>query len=128
MSDSLSLQRDGAVARVRLNRPELHNAFDAGLIESLNSTLESLGTDVAVRVVVLEGAGASFSAGADLNWMRGMATATEAANRDDALALARLMRTLDELPKPTIARVHGGRRQGDRRARRRRQQIGRAHV
>jgi len=107
MSDSLSLQRDGAVARVRINRPELHNAFDAGLIESLNGTLESLGGDATVRVVVLEGAGASFSAGADLNWMRGMATASEAANRDDALALARLMRTLDELPKPTIARVHG---------------------
>ena len=107
MSDSLSLQRDGAVARVRLNRPELHNAFDAELIESLNGTLDSLGADAAVRVVVLEGAGASFSAGADLNWMRGMAAAGEAANRDDALALARLMRTLDELPKPTIARVHG---------------------
>ena len=107
MSDSLSLQRDGAVARVRLNRPELHNAFDAGLIDSLNGALESLGGDATVRVVVLEGAGASFSAGADLNWMRGMAAASEAANRDDALALARLMRTLDELPKPTIARVHG---------------------
>ena len=58
-------------------------------------------------MVVLEGDGASFSAGADLNWMRGMAAASEADNRDDALALARLMRTLDELPKPTIARVHG---------------------
>jgi len=58
-------------------------------------------------LVVLEGDGPSFSAGADLNWMRGMASASEAENRDDALALARLMRTLDELPKPTIARVHG---------------------
>ena len=58
-------------------------------------------------MVVLEGSGASFSAGADLNWMRGMASASEAENHVDALALARLMRTLDELPKPTIARVHG---------------------
>jgi len=107
MSDSLSLQRDGAVARVRLNRPELHNAFDAGLIESLNSTLESLGTDVAVRVVVLEGAGASFSAGADLNWMRGMASASEADNLADSLRLATLMRTLNFMGKPTIARVNG---------------------
>src|SRR5690606_36607851 len=63
--------------------------------------------DDGVRVVVLEGSGPSFSAGADLNWMRGMAAANEAGNRDDALALARLMRKLDELPKPTIARVHG---------------------
>jgi methylglutaconyl-CoA hydratase len=60
-----------------------------------------------VRVVVLEGSGASFSAGADLHWMRGMASASERDNREDALALARLMRTLDTLPKPTIARVHG---------------------
>ena len=107
MSDPLLQQRDGAVVRLRLNRPELHNAFDAGLISALTSSLDALAKDDSVRVVVLEGAGASFSAGADLNWMRGMAAAGEAENRDDALALARLMRTLDELPKPTIARVHG---------------------
>ena len=107
MSDSLTLHRDGAVARLRLERPEVHNAFDAALIAALTDALVSLGTDPQVRVVVLEGAGASFSAGADLNWMRGMAAASEADNRDDALALARLLRTLDTLPKPTIARVHG---------------------
>ena len=107
MSEALLLQREGAVAHLRLNRPDLHNAFDAGLVASLTSALERLATDAAVRVVVLEGEGPSFSAGADLNWMRGMAAASEAENRDDALALARLMRTLDELPKPTIARVHG---------------------
>jgi len=107
MSDSLLQQRDGAVARLRLNRPDLHNAFDAELIASLTTALSTLGSDPGVRVVVLEGAGASFSAGADLHWMRGMAGASEAENRDDALALARLLRTLDELPKPTIASVHG---------------------
>lgn len=107
MTDALQTFREGAVARLRLNRPDLHNAFDAGLIGALTGALQSLGAAPAVRVVVLEGEGASFSAGADLNWMRGMAAASEAENRDDALALARLMRTLDELPKPTIARVHG---------------------
>lgn len=103
------LQQEGAagVVRLRLHRPALHNAFDAGLIAELTAALAAAGRDPAVRVLVLEGAGASFSAGADLNWMRGMATASEAENRDDALALARLMRTLDELPKPTVARVHG---------------------
>ncbi len=101
------LERTGALARLRLDRPALHNAFDAGLILALTAVLEQLATDPDVRVVVLEGSGASFSAGADLNWMRGMASASEAENREDALALARLMRTLDELPKPTIARVHG---------------------
>jgi methylglutaconyl-CoA hydratase len=107
MSQSLSLQRNGAVARLRLDRPEVHNAFDAGLIAALTDALDMLAGEEAIRVVVLEGAGASFSAGADLNWMRGMAAASEAVNRDDALALAHLMRTLDALPKPTIARVHG---------------------
>jgi len=107
VTDALLTERDGAVARLRLHRPELHNAFDAGLIAALTGALEALAGDDGVRVVVLEGAGASFSAGADLNWMRGMAAASEQANRDDSLALARLMRVLDELPKPTIARVHG---------------------
>ena len=107
MSQPLSLQREGAVARLRLDRPEVHNAFDDGLVAALTRTLESLVESADVRVLVLEGAGASFSAGADLNWMRGMAAASEAENRDDALALARLMRTLDAMPMPTIARVHG---------------------
>lgn len=107
MSQTLQQHAAGGVVRIRLQRPELHNAFDAGLIAELTAALAAAGADAAVRVVVLEGAGASFSAGADLNWMRAMAAAGEAENRADALALARLMRTLDELPKPTIARVHG---------------------
>ena len=92
---------------LQLQRPALHNAFDAHLIVELTEALEQAGRDPAVRVVVLAGAGASFSAGADLHWMRGMAAASEADNRRDAEALARLMRTLDELPRPTLARVHG---------------------
>ena len=107
MSEPLLLHREGPLARLRLNRPELHNAFDAPLIAELTIALERAGNDPGVRVVVLEGAGASFSAGADLNWMRGKAAASEADNREDSLRLAKLMRTLDELPKPTIARVHG---------------------
>jgi len=107
VTDALLTHRQGPLARIRLHRPELHNAFDAALIAGLTDALEQLARDDSVRVVVLEGAGASFSAGADLNWMRGMAAAGEHENREDALALARLMRVLDELPKPTIARVHG---------------------
>ncbi len=107
MSSTLTSIRKENVLHLRLERPTLHNAFDAALIAELTAALEAAGTDPALRVVVLEGAGPSFSAGADLNWMRGMAAASEDANREDALALARLMRTLDELPKPTIARVHG---------------------
>ena len=107
MSPALHLHLDGPVARLRLARPEVHNAFDAGLIAGLTDALHSVAADASVRVLVLEADGASFSAGADLNWMRGMAAASEAANREDSLALARMMRMLDELPKPTIARVQG---------------------
>ena len=107
MSQPFSLRKEGAVARLRLERPALHNAFDADLVAGLTAALSGLALDASVRVLVLEGAGASFSAGADLNWMRGMAAASEAENREDSLALARMLRALDELPKPTIARVHG---------------------
>jgi len=107
MNHPLLNLREGPVVRLRLNRPEVHNAFDAMLIAALTGALDALGRDAEVRVVVLEAEGASFSAGADLNWMRGMAAASEEENRADSLALARLMRTLNELPKPTIAKVHG---------------------
>ncbi|AXA84168.1 enoyl-CoA hydratase [Lysobacter oculi] len=107
MDAMLEVLREGAVARLRMRRPEVHNAFDDSLIAAMTEALQGLGEDASVRAVVLEGEGASFSAGADLNWMRGMAKMSEAENRDDSLALARLMRTLDELPKPTIARVQG---------------------
>ena len=107
MSQTLHSETTAGVARLRLQRPELHNAFDAALIADLTAALQRIAADPGVRVLVLEASGASFSAGADLNWMRGMAAASEAENREDSLALARLMRTLDELPKPTIARVQG---------------------
>lgn len=107
MTDSLLVERSGALLTLRLHRPALHNAFDDQLIAALTRELAQAGADRSVRAVVLAGDGASFSAGADLQWMRGMAAASEADNRRDALALAHLMRTLDELPKPTLARVHG---------------------
>ena len=74
MGDALLVQHEGAIATLHLNRPELHNAFDAALIQSLTATLQALGADPAVRAVVLAGNGPSFSAGADLQWMRSMAT------------------------------------------------------
>jgi len=103
----LRLTRRGPVATVALARPEVHNAFDATLIADLTATLEALDRDEGVRAVVLTGEGSTFSAGADLNWMRGMAAADEAENREDSLRLARLMRVLNFLSKPTLARVNG---------------------
>jgi len=99
--------RAGGVVWLTLDRPEIHNAFDARLIAELTGELARLGEDDAVRVVVLTGAGRSFSAGADLNWMRRTASYGEAENLADARALARLMQTLNELAKPTVARVNG---------------------
>ena len=95
------------VATVTLSRPQLHNAFDETLIAELQRVLGELGADPAVRVVVLGAAGKSFSAGADLNWMRRAAACDEAHNNADALALAALLDTLYRLPKPTVAAVQG---------------------
>ncbi|TAM61210.1 MAG: enoyl-CoA hydratase/isomerase family protein [Rhodanobacter sp.] len=107
MTDSIQCERRGSTAWLTLNRPPVHNAFDGELIAALTEAVKAAGSDPAVRAVVLTGAGASFSAGADLNWMRGMAGASEAENRADSLALASLMRSLQFCPKPTIARVNG---------------------
>lgn len=104
----LKLDIDGrGVATVTLDRAAKHNAFDDALIAELTDTLLRLDQDAAVRVVVLTGAGTSFSAGADLNWMRSMAAYSEEQNFDDALKLAELMSVLDGLRKPTVARVNG---------------------
>src|SRR6187402_1213021 len=104
---AVQLIREGSLARLVMNRPDVHNAFDDGLIAELSDVLDQVEGDDTVRAVVLTGAGASFSAGADLNWMRGMAAASEADNRADSLRLALLMRTLNFLSKPTVARVNG---------------------
>ena len=90
-----------------MNRAEIHNAFDEALIAELTATLRQLDTDTTARVVVLAGRGKSFSAGADLNWMRRQGMASEAENLADAKKLAELFRTLAEMKKPTVARVHG---------------------
>ncbi len=107
MTETVSITHHGSVATVALNRPEVHNAFDDRLISELTDALQRLGADDAVRGVVLTGIGSTFSAGADLNWMRSMVDASESANREDSLRLAKLMHTLNHLPKPTLARVNG---------------------
>lgn len=109
MSDPWILSEidERGVATLTLNRPDRHNAFNAEVIAELTATLRDLDGNDAVRVVVLTGAGKSFSAGADLNWMKAMAGYSEAENLDDSLRLAELMRTLNELGRPTIARING---------------------
>jgi methylglutaconyl-CoA hydratase len=108
MADNVTLEVDRrGVATVTLNRPEVHNAFDAALIARLTEVLFGLKSRSDIRVVVLTGAGSSFSAGADLNWMRAMAACSEEDNFDDALQLADLMALLNGMPYPTVARING---------------------
>jgi methylglutaconyl-CoA hydratase len=109
MAEPMLLQdrATNGVATLRLNRPEVHNAFNDALIAELTQALRRLDADAAVRAVVLAANGPSFSAGADLQWMRRMAAYSEAENEADARALADLMRTLDRLAKPTVAVVQG---------------------
>ena len=100
-------QIDGPIGIVTLNNPDKHNAFDDALIADLTRELKILDGNEAVRVVVLSAIGKSFSAGADLNWMKRMSGYSEDENFRDAMALGELMRTLHGLSKPTIARVQG---------------------
>lgn len=108
MSDTVQTEIDArGTATVWLNRPEVHNAFDDELIAALTAELKRLETDKSVRIVVLEGRGKSFSAGADFNWMQRTVKFSQAENVRDAEALAQLLRTLNRLKKPTIAAVQG---------------------
>lgn len=107
MYETLEILRDGAVATIWMNRPEVHNAFNEQLIFELTAACQSLDADASVRVVVLAGRGKSFSAGADLNWMKRAGAATVDENLADARRLAGMLRVLAEMRKPTLARVHG---------------------
>jgi methylglutaconyl-CoA hydratase len=107
MSESLAIERQGPIGLVTMNRPDRHNAFDDVLIAELTEALRSMEAEDGIRVIVLSGAGKSFSAGADLNWMKRMAGFSMDENRRDAMGLATLMRTLAHLRKPTLARVQG---------------------
>src|SRR5690625_1002812 len=107
MSDALKLSFDDrGVATVTLNRPGVHNAFNAELVAALSQAFDQVAREKA-RAMILTGEGSSFSAGADLNWMRSMIDGSEEDNRADARRLASLLRQLNNLPCPTLARVNG---------------------
>ncbi len=103
----LTVDKKDGVARVTLNRPDVRNAFDDAVIASLTNCFKEIEKDKSIRVMVLAGNGPAFCAGADLNWMKRMAGYGYDQNLADAQALADMLATLDRMPKPTIARVHG---------------------
>ena len=112
MSPALRIERtgpSGVVARVTLDRPDVHNAFDASLIAELQRAFGSLAREdpTQLRAVILAGNGPSFSAGADIAWMRAAAALDVEANEQDAMAMADMFETIDSCPVPVIARVHG---------------------
>ena len=107
MYETLEIERSGGVATIWMNRPDVHNAFNAQLIADLTAACKQLDADESARVVVLAGRGKSFSAGADLNWMKAAGEASVEENLADARKLAGMLRTLSEMDTPTIARVQG---------------------
>ena len=98
---------DRGVVRLTIDRPQVRNAFDDELVTALTQAARRLGDDAAVRVVVLTGRGAMFSAGADLDAMRASAGRTYDDNVADALTLGAMFRTLWDLPQPVIGRING---------------------
>jgi methylglutaconyl-CoA hydratase len=112
VSDLLRLERTGpggVVARVTLTRPDVHNAFNASVIAELRTTFTALAREgpTDLRAVVLGGDGPSFSAGADIAWMRAAMTLGVEGNEQDAMAMAEMFDTIDTCPVPVIARVQG---------------------
>lgn len=108
MTETSKIEIDArGVATLTMTRGDMHNAFDDGMIADLTLKLKELDANEAVRVVVLAAEGKSFSAGADLNWMKRMAGYSYEENFDDAMGLGGLLQTLNFLSKPTIARVQG---------------------
>ena len=103
---TITTRRPG-VAQVTMNRPEVFNAFDEAMIGELDAAFAQLEADDTVRVVVLSGTGKSFSAGADLGWMKRMAGYSTDDNLQDSLAMAEMFRRVAQCPKPVLARVQG---------------------
>lgn len=107
MSSVIEVLKNNGIATVTLNRPEKYNAFDDAIIEQMTQAFEGIDADDSIRVMVLAANGKHFSAGADLAWMKRMATYSYDENLSDARGLAKMLSTLNYLSKPTIARVQG---------------------
>jgi methylglutaconyl-CoA hydratase len=105
--ETLQAEVDKGVATIRMNRPEVRNAFNETMIDELSRAFLAVDADATVRVVVLAGEGPAFCAGADLNWMKKMSGYSPEENRADAMHLAATLNTIYMMNKPTVARVHG---------------------
>ena len=104
---TLEVIRDGALATVWLNRPDVRNAFNETTIAEITAVFRALDSDAGVRAVVLAARGPAFCAGADLNWMKKMAGYSREENLADAAGLAAMLRAIHDCAKPVVARVQG---------------------
>ena len=104
---TVGVTREGAVARVTLNRPEVRNAFNDEMLADLLEVFTGVRDDPEVRLVVLTGEGESFCAGADLHWMKRVVDYTYEENYEDSLRLARMLREVYTCPKPVLGRING---------------------
>lgn len=104
---TIELQSEHQAATVWLNRPDMRNAFNETMIAEMTQVFCDVGRDPDIRVIILAARGSAFCAGADLNWMKKMASYTHAENRADAAQLAEMLRTIYTCPKPVVAKVHG---------------------
>ncbi|MEO6596608.1 MAG: enoyl-CoA hydratase-related protein, partial [Planctomycetota bacterium] len=104
---TLEVVREGAVLHVRLNRPEVRNAFNGAVVDELQAAFAAANDDAAARVVVLSGNGKSFSAGADLAWMQEQADLPAADNQRSAERMARTFLAIARCKKPVVGRIHG---------------------
>ncbi len=105
--ETLEVTREERVLHVRLNRPEVHNAFNGAVVDELHRVFQGIELEESVRVVVLSGKGKSFSAGADISWMKGQGDLSEKENVESALQMARMFLSIARCTKPVVARVHG---------------------
>jgi methylglutaconyl-CoA hydratase len=107
MYSRLQYTTDGPVAKIALNRPEVHNAFDAETISELTRAFAEVGRDPRARVVVLSGNGKNFCAGADLHWMKASAKFTKTQNERDARKMHIMLEAIYTCPKPVLAKIQG---------------------
>ena len=104
---TVQLSVAGEVARLALNRPDVHNAFNDEELRELTEAVKLVAADASVRVLVLTGNGKSFCAGADLNWMKSVLGYSEEQNKKDAAVLVDLLDMLEGMPKPVVGRING---------------------
>ncbi|MFW6124137.1 MAG: enoyl-CoA hydratase/isomerase family protein [Acidobacteriota bacterium] len=104
---TIIFNKENQVAKIILNRPKVHNAFNSTMISEMLDVLKRIKNDSSIRVIVLTGKGKSFCAGADLNWMREIIKYSYDQNLEESLEIAELLYTLYSVPKPTIAQVNG---------------------